>query len=286
MFGYVIVNQPELKFKEYDIYRSYYCGLCRKLNEKYGLSGQLTLSYDMTFLILVLTGLYEPDSPLSSCRCVAHPLARHPLRDNEFTEYAADMNVILSYYSCLDDWSDERRISRLAMSKALSGKNKRACALREKKARAVRENLEKLRLYEKTGETDLDKAAGCFGELMAELFDCREDLWSPQLRRMGFFLGKFIYLMDAYDDVEEDQKKGNYNPLLPLWNKLSGEEFAAHCLQILTMMMAECCKAFETLPILENIAILRNILYSGVWSRYEAVTARRKNAQDQQGGKK
>ena len=65
MFGYIAINKAEMKFKDYDMYHSYYCGLCKCLKECYGIRGQMTLSFDMTFLIVLLTGLYEPQTPVS-----------------------------------------------------------------------------------------------------------------------------------------------------------------------------------------------------------------------------
>ena len=95
MFGYIVVNQPELKMKEYDEYRKYYCGLCKSLKDRYGARGQISLSYDMTFLVLLLTGLYEPEKHSGSRRCIAHPTSKHTYVQNEYTDYVADMNVIL-----------------------------------------------------------------------------------------------------------------------------------------------------------------------------------------------
>ena len=103
MFGYVVMNKPEIKFKDFDMYRSFYCGLCRELKERYGLSGQITLTYDMTFVILLLSGLYEPPTKKGSTRCIVHPVRRQPVRKNAITEYAADMNIFLTYYKCKDD---------------------------------------------------------------------------------------------------------------------------------------------------------------------------------------
>ena len=80
MYGYIVVDQPELKFREFDKYRSYYCGLCDSLAEAHGLKGQISLSYDMTFLVILLTGLYEPETIYSEERCVTHPLRKHPVR--------------------------------------------------------------------------------------------------------------------------------------------------------------------------------------------------------------
>ena len=111
MFGYVVMNKPEIKFKDFDMYRSFYCGLCRELKERYGLSGQITLTYDMTFVILLLSGLYEPPTKKGSTRCIVHPVRRQPVRKNAITEYAADMNIFLTYYKCKDDWNDEKKHS-------------------------------------------------------------------------------------------------------------------------------------------------------------------------------
>ena len=277
MFGYVIVNKQELKFREFDLYQSYYCGLCRKLKEKFGVRGQLTLTYDMTFLILLLSGLYEEKDERSSCKCIAHPLESHVTRTNGFTEYAADMNVLLGYYQCMDDWNDEKKV----LKRGYAGLLKKACAGVEarypKKAEVIRTELAGLHEYEKEGSQNLDTVAGCFGNIMAEIFACRQDEWGENLRIMGFFLGKFIYLLDAYEDVEKDEKNGCYNPFS---SRRKEEGFDDEVLTILRMMMAECSRAFEKLPILENTDILRNILYSGVWCRFESVRARRKEQQE------
>lgn len=103
MFGYIVMNKPEIKMKDFDMYRTFYCGLCRELREKYGISGQITLSYDMTFVIMLLSGLYEPKTYKGTTRCILHPVRKQPVRKNVMTEYCADMNILLTYYKCLDD---------------------------------------------------------------------------------------------------------------------------------------------------------------------------------------
>ena len=121
--------------------------------------------------------------------------------------------------------------------------------------------------------------AGIFGEIMAEIFAYQQDEWEQTLRKCGFYLGKFIYLLDAYEDVEEDIRKNTYNPLK---EKYRGEDFESSAGRLLTMMIAECSKCFEQLPILKNVEILRNILYSGVWYRYEMVREKRRQKTKQE----
>lgn len=273
MFGYILPHKQELKVREYEDYRASYCGLCKSLKERHGRLGQMTLNFDMTFLALLLTGLYEPESKSGSGRCLAHPLQIHHYRQNEYYDYAADMNVLLTYYKCMDDWADDRKLTRLLFAKLLSGKMRRLRKLYPEKCERVQSLLSELSECEKRNLQDIDKTAGFFGEIMAELFVYREDHWEAVLRKMGFFFGKFIYLMDAYEDIEEDRKKGRYNPLNALYE--SGD-FEPECARILKMMMAETSRAFELLPILEDAEILRNILYAGVWSRYGQIRLKRK----------
>ncbi|MBO5159189.1 MAG: hypothetical protein J6B94_06325 [Lachnospiraceae bacterium] len=273
MFGYIVVNKPEMKFREFDMYQSYYCGLCKSLKDRYGKRGQMTLSYDMTFLALLLSSLYEPETVSGYRRCVAHPVEKHLYRQNEFTDYAADMNLLLSYEKCLDDWNDEHKTKKRLMAALLKSKNQQVYEKYPEKFDKICACMERIHELEKAESRNIDEVSGAFGEIMAEIFAYRQDEWEETLRRMGFFFGKFIYLMDAYEDIEEDLEKGTYNPMKDLYGQ---EDFEKRAGEVLLMMMAECSKAYERLPIVENTQILRNILYSGVWSRYDQVKQKRK----------
>lgn len=272
MFGYVIVNKAELKFKEYDVYRSYYCGLCHALRDKYGLKGSVTLSYDMTFLLMLLTALYEPQEHGAKCNCILHPFEKQEYRTSVMTEYVADMNVLLTYLKCLDDWEDEKKLHSLIFGKLLEGKSKERQTLYMDKVRRIQLLMHSIKENEKKNLDDVDAMASLFGQVMGEIVACREDEWTESLKKLGFYLGEFIYVMDAYDDIEEDLKKGRYNPLRKKYEQPDFEESAR---TVLTMMMAECCREFEKLPIIDHADILRNILYSGVWCRYEAIREKR-----------
>ena len=285
MFGYVTVNEPELRIREYHLYRSYYCGMCMDLKDQYGQSGRMTLSYDTVFLALLLTSLYEPAETQRSVRCVVHPLEKHPTRQNAFTRYAADMNIILSYYSCVDDWNDEKEMKKKLMANVLRGKCEAAGRLYPEKAKLIKEKLDQLHELENQSRTDaassespsllLDEAGGIFGDLMAEIFDYQHDTWGPALRQVGYYLGKFIYILDAYDDLEKDRASGSFNPLAAMHEKPGLDDYVQG---LLTMTISSCTAAFETLPIVENIDILRNILYSGIWCKFDQ--KRMKRAQE------
>ena len=278
MFGYVVANYAQLTPEQTARYRGCYCGLCRTLGQRYGLRGRAALTYDMTFLVLLLSSLYEPEETHGTERCALHPAKPHGYWYSEITDYAADMNLALAYYSCLDNWRDDHSLPHLAEARLLE---KKCVALRSRyprQMRAIEYGLSRLAALEREKSSDLDAAAGCFGTLMGELFVLREDRWSVPLRRMGAALGSFLYVLDAYDDLEKDRRRGSYNPLLAR----QGEDLPARCREILTMLIAEAAAEFEKLPLVEDAALLRNILYSGVWTRFLQIEAR---ANKRAGGK-
>lgn len=279
MYGYIVVDQPELKFREFDKYRSYYCGLCDSLAEAHGLKGQISLSYDMTFLVILLTGLYEPETIYSEERCVTHPLRKHPVRRNVVSDYVADMNVLLTYYKCMDDWYDEKKVLKRTYAGVLKRDIKKLEKKYPQKAEMIRKSLSKLSEYEKAQETNIDKPAEQFGILLGEVAAMKDDEWSDELRVLGNNLGRFIYLLDAYDDLEKDEKKNNYNVFK--YHK-DVEDFDTFAENILKAYMAGCARAFERLPILANAELLRNIIYSGVWTKFYAARRKKNNTAGKQ----
>lgn len=274
MFGYVIPNQKELKVAQLEEYRTWYCGLCRCLQKRYGVVGRLSLSYDMTFLGMLLSALYEPEVKRQEGTCIAHPFSKQRSCHDIYLEYAADMNILLTYYKCRDDWMDDHNFARAGYGMLLRRGGRKVAGKYSGKAKKIKRYLKRLTEAEQKNTGDLDLVAGLFGEICGCLFVCREDEWKEVLYRLGFYLGKFIYLMDAWEDWDEDLKKGRYNPLFFYFGKenvppsVVTPQMEDRIHEILTMMMAETCRCFERLPIIENAEILRNILYSGVWCRY------------------
>lgn len=274
MFGYITVDREELKGKDLRKYREFYCGVCRDIRERSGQFPRAFLTYDMTFLAILLSSLEEAEESRKEQICSLHPFRKTAGIQNRWTAYAADMNVLLVYYNLMDDWIDEKKWN----SRAAAGLMRRTCRRLEKQyptqSSAIREYLEKLHLTEQENSEDLDRAAGLTGNFFGVLFSEQEELWKEELRVLGFYLGKWIYLMDAWNDVEKDRKRGNYNPFASMAEEMDFDE-KAH--RILLMMAAEAAGAFERLPIVENVDILRNILYSGIWNTYRKMQKEKKN---------
>ncbi|MBP3524550.1 MAG: hypothetical protein J6M56_13425 [Clostridia bacterium] len=273
MLGVMTVRKDELKFREFDRYRGYYCGLCRAIGSRCGSVCRMALSFEMTFLAMLHTSLYEPETADEKHRCVVHPLGKQRMLANEAIDYAADLSAIVAYYDLRDGWEDERRVDRLAESALLRKAAKEAGERLPRQKEAVERYVKALHEIEDQNDPNLDAAANLTGEMLAELYVMKDDIYARDLRELGFYLGKFIYLCDCYEDVERDIRKKNYNPLIL---RRTNETFAADCEQMLSDMMARAALAFERLPLIEDAEIMRNILYSGIWLRFENASERRK----------
>ena len=272
MFGYITTNTPELKIKDYLEYHSYYCGLCRSLGRNHGQGSRLTLSYDMAFTAMLLTALYEPKEQLYHKRCPLHPGRKLLMRENLYTEYAADMNLILTYYKLMDDWDDEGKLKARAGAFALIPEMRKLQKQYPDKCRLIKDRIRKIRETERRGEENPDVPAGLFGEIMAEIMTPHKDEWRRDLSALGFYLGKYIYLLDAYDDLEDDIRNNNYNVLIRYSDNADFDDMVR---KMLTMMMSECARAFERLPIVKDAEILRNIIYAGVWTKFSERLSKR-----------
>lgn len=262
LFGFVTANWKELTAQQRQRYGQVYCGICRQIHRQASPAARLALSYDMAFLALLHMSLYEPQEQSGSARCMIHPLHPRPWTGNPCVEYAADMNIALAYYNALDDVEDEGKPAARLMANVL-----RPCLdpIRQRWPRqcdAMERSLASLSEMERRKEPNPDLPASCFGQLMAELMVMEEDLWADALRGLGFSLGRFIYLADAILDHRRDKRKGQYNPLL------FQEEQEENWEEYLVLAMARCTEYYEKLPLVQDKALLDNILYSGVWVQY------------------
>ena len=257
-----MVDEKQLAPGEMDRYREVYCGVCHSLKDQSGQLCRMALTYDMTFLALLLNSLYEPAERKAAERCAAHPTKPQPFATSECTEYAADATVVLAYHKLLDDWNDDGKISRRAAAGLLRSAYREASGRRPSMARAVEKGMADIRAIEQAKSASLDEAANRFGLLLGEVFAYRDDFWKRDLTALGAYLGKFVYLMDAVMDFDDDVKSGSYNPLVEAGAAPGDMEEA------LRMIAARAAAAFERLPLEQDIHILRNSIYAGIWGQY------------------
>lgn len=269
MFGYVTINRDALPARQQARWKSHYCGLCHVLGRDWGQSGRMTLSYDMTFLAMLLNALYEPEESLQTqARCIARPWRKETIAYSAATEYAAEMNIAYAYFQARDDSADDHSARGRALAHMLKGRYARVRAKHPAICAQVEASIATLSALEREKTELIDLPVNAMGQLFGTVFAWREDFWHELLFRLGSAIGRFVYLCDAYEDREKDEKKGLYNPLSVYASRPDYEEFVH---RILTMTIAEGAEAFELLPLGEDAEILRNVLYSGIWSRYGAL---------------
>ena len=272
MFGYLICNKQKLSEEEYNVYHSYYCGLCNRLFSLCGNEGRKTVSYDLAFVGILLTGLYHPADIAGQERCPIHFITAHDYRYNDYLTYAAKMNIVLTYYKQLDDYhddNDQRAFKRAGKLKTYVEEIRKEYP---EKLRIIEECLQENSRIEAANILNPDIPANCFGNLFAEVLYRDIDDFTPLLKRFGFYLGKFIYLMDACLDLRDDLKNGNYNCL----TAVSSTDYGS----LLEMVMADCVAAYNQLPLSEHQHIIENVLYSGIWTQYDLHFRMKKGPQD------
>ena len=264
MFGYVKVNKDELRVREYNVYKSYYCGLCKTLKSEYGYFSRFGLNYDSVFLALLLSSVAEDEYDCELERCMAHPAEKRPImKQNKSLTYSAAVMIILDLLKLEDDIHDEHSVKAGLAYFALS------CAKRKIKKHygnlyyACREQINKLSVFEKDKVTDIDKLSDVFAHLLEILFvpDFIEDKTQRRiLAHMGYMLGRFIYILDAYEDIEKDKKKKSFNPFLLSGNLPNEEDLR----ELLTFNLSSLANSYELLDLKINKPILDNIIYLGL----------------------
>ena len=271
MFGYIKIYQPELKVAELEHYRGVYCALCRTLAKRYGLFAQWSLSYDFTFLALLQLSLSQDCPGFHKKRCPYHPLKKrscccsHTALDN-----AADAAVLLTYHKLKDTIADsgffKSFLARLLLPFAAA--DRRRCQKHHPDwDEKVTECMDKQRKVEQAHSPSPDEAAEPTAELLSFLFSVTEldPSQARVLARLGYCMGRWIYMADALDDREHDRKTGNYNPLLAAAGTTAdGDAVRVRAIASLNGSLAECKAAYELLNICRFDGILRNVLEWGM----------------------
>lgn len=268
MFGYVKPYNPELRVRELEEYKAVYCGLCKQLGRSFGVFARFTLSYDFAFLAMLKTALDSEICPETErCACIAHPFCKRiRVRENAAMQMAARAAMISVYYKLLDDREDEgffRRIgavlllpfAKRARRKALAFADGAAADEAAAKMSAAQAQLEaeKCRIPDAAAEPTANFLA-------AVLKNCAVTAeQAAVLERFGYLLGRYVYLCDALDDLEDDRRRGRYNPFL-----YAGGEAAIAAKNALFLTTAELSDDFDLLELHRYEGILENIIRIGL----------------------
>ncbi len=273
MFGYVVVDKPALRIREYEYYRATYCGLCHAMGKCTGCLSRLTLSYDVAFFALLRGSLTDENFYFKAKRCPRHPFKKiQTVEINPTLEYSAYVGGVLTSGKIEDNINDEKGIKRTAaafLGFFFSSMEKKSKKNVHEMYDLVRKKLTELSEIEKAGTVSIDAPANVFGEMMQELLAYGlEGDRALIARNIGKRLGRWIYIIDALDDYDKDKKSGSYNPFVLMYG---GEKFDEdNVTSISKMLEAELALALSAIDLLDDdkeqgrSEIIKNILCLGM----------------------
>ncbi|MBZ4645161.1 MAG: hypothetical protein PWR27_515 [Petroclostridium sp.] len=286
MFGYVIPYKDELKIREYNFFRAYYCGLCKALGKEFNQAVRMGLNYDFAFLALLLSSIHENKQEFTIEGCFANPVKKKPIMlANQHIQYSAYMSIILVYFKLLDDWQDDKSFPALFVLPAYLRPVKKAKEVYRRKYENIKQYLKQLSELERSKCEIIDESADAFAKLMQEIFIppyVEDEKTKRILGWMGYNLGRWIYILDAFHDIEKDAKQNRYNPVLLQYKYDEKEDMEAFRERIkgsleisLTFTLDNIAKSFELLDIKHNKTILDNIIYMGLRDRMRQIFEKR-----------
>lgn len=281
MFGFVLPEKPEMKVKEFEQFRAVYCGVCKSIARRYGTVPRFVLNYDLTFLAILLSTVKGEMPDMKKERCIAHPMSKRVIAgQSNAIDYAADMNILLAYHKLRDDWNDERKLKAIPAMAGLLSAYKKIKKLYPEKEKVIRQRLDELSKIESLNTTGIDVAAEPFAKLMEDLFLCDNlainDKDEKILKWIGYNLGKWIYILDAYSDIEEDYASKSYNTFVSRFGRnCSAEEIKNKVKKevefVLVYILSQISNSYELLSKGRFSPILENVIYLGMLRKTENI---------------
>ncbi len=293
MFGYITPCKMELKVKDYEKFKAYYCGLCKTIKSSFGNIPRLTLNYDMTFLAVLLDSLEDTKCSFARSRCLLHPLnSKVIIVENSALKFASFCNVTLAYYKLLDNVQDDKSIISMIFSRFLNiYMNRQPEKIKEMKA-VLGKKLNGLSFLEAHPENrTLDEITHPFADLTGFLMAAYSDFEMKSedntareaLYWLGYNLGRWIYIIDAFDDLEKDMKKNKFNPINAVMNKnnTAFEQFMPTIEKriefILVAAAGSCADKLNEIPLKKNEDLINNILQFGLMEKMDKTFKRSEN---------
>lgn len=277
MFGYIRPHKPEMLVKEYELFKSAYCSLCRHLGKQFGLISRLTLSYDATFLAMVALALKPACPGVKAGRCVVNPLKKCAFctGGEESFAFAGAVSVCMTYYKIKDDIADSGFFGKLRSYMLLPFAAYSFRKARKKFPRVeaiVARCMDKQAKEEHNPEAGIDSSAEPTAQMLSDVLLLLSDGSSSQnliLTQFGYFIGRWIYLMDAADDIDKDQKRGNFNPFVKRLitereTPMEEKERREYCNGVLNQTLSQALNAFRLLELHHFDGILKNTMELGL----------------------
>lgn len=275
MFGYIKPYEPFLRVIDLEKYKSYYCGLCRELKKSSGNFSRLYLTYDLTFFAIFFDALSPNENEYSTFRCFFRPSKKKiAIVNNKSLRKASTLNSLFSYHKAKDDLRDDKDIKSFISSKYLLSKiNKFKELDLLDSATLAFESINSMESSKKF--SSIDEIADPFAKIVGKIFENIEGNFSPLIKEnlynFGYCLAKWIYLIDAIDDIESDTKNEKFNPLIVLYKDMKISEIRTLIEENLIFLNSTCSEILDNLPLYKNEEILQNVVDIGMMDKMKRV---------------
>lgn len=290
MFGYIKPLKPEMKIREFDTYQAVYCGLCKQLGASFGPFARLTLSYDFAFLAMLSMSLQEEPPVFHRERCFVNPLKKKfCCKCSSSSHFSGCVAMIMLYHKARDNWADSRLGGKLLAALSLPfcrNARRKAAAEHPEVDAVISQCMEKQAQIEAASSPLVDEAAEPSAQALS--FLCKtlsqDPIQQRVLERLGYLLGRWVYCIDALDDLKDDLKNGNYNPYLKAWQVSPNAPLPPGCVEeavaSLYATTAEISASYELLTLYHYKPILDNIIYLGLKNSVDVIRKKRSDEND------
>lgn len=282
MYGYVLPDKPNMFVKDYSLYKAFYCGLCKSTGKMCGQLMRFTTNYDMTFLNVLYHAILDKEVKFSEETCILNPIKKKSVvDDDELTHDIIDINNILSHYKCIDDVIDNKSLDKkIADDLVIKSRYNKSKKKFVKIDEIVSKGYNDLRLLEESNCGSVDRVAHPFANIMQgiskELF---KDKYTEEIGEMMYALGKWVYIMDAIDDIDDDYKEGKFNLFLVNYEYNNKEQFLLDKKGDLEFILMNCYntirKNFDKININKYEGVLTNILWYGILTNTKDMLTRK-----------
>ena len=271
MFGYVIPDKLNMFMKDYYGYRGFYCGLCKSIGRRCGQLMRIGTTYDMTFLNILAHAVLDVELEMKMGTCVLNRVQKKLIgEDDEITRKVVDISTILAHYKCVDDFKDEKSTSKkFADTFVIKRHYKKAKKLYADFDKIVGEKYAELARLESENCSSPDKVAHPFAEIMVEIGGLVfGDNYQEPIKNLMYNLGKWVYICDAVDDVDDDFKKKGYNVFLQNYDYKDKATFLQDKQEVLEYVLMSAYNAilddFDKIQVKKYEGILTNIIWYGM----------------------
>lgn len=281
MFGYLDIDKGTIEEGQRGLWQTFMCGLCMSTKNAYSNFPRMFISNDINFFNVLFHSVTQTDVEVEQKRCFSHPFKKRSiLKTTSLTDELASANVLLTYWNVYDDVMDDKSLAKRVAIKSLKKPYDKARSLLPQTDAMLKDMYGQMQALEKQNCSVLDKTAHCFA-LLSQSFACQmlKDYASKDVETLCYNLGKWIYLIDALDDVEKDLKKGNYNAFVSCYNLRNASDVVTHLQEIQFVMYASLnriAQSYNDLNLTKYVCVLKNVLYDSIRSKTKQVLAKYK----------